>query len=82
MRKEIWPMDISTKNIIKNVRSALKLLAMKLSIANVKYISNVMWYIMLYMLEKMRKEKHKIGTLRIRGLRGSALLAYIHEGIS
>ena len=53
------------------------------SIQSVKYniISNVMGYTMLCMLEWMRKGKHRIGTLRTRGLRGSALTAYIHGGI-
>ena len=36
---------------------------------------------MLCMLEWMRKGKHRIGTLRTRELRGSALTAYIHGGI-
>ena len=40
-----------------------------------------MCYTMLYMLEWMRNEKYKIGTLKIQGLRGSALSAYIHGGI-
>ena len=44
-------------------------------------INNMMCYIMLCMLEWMRKEKHRIGTLRTQGLRGSALTAYIHRGI-
>ena len=44
----------------------------------VKYIRNA---IMLCMLEWMRKRKHRRGTLRTRGLRGSALTAYIHGGI-
>ena len=44
-------------------------------------INNRMCYTMLCMLELMRKEKHRIGTLRTRGLRGSALSAYIHGGI-
>ena len=44
-------------------------------------ISNVMCYTMLCMLEWMRKRKHRIGTLRTRELRGSALTAYIHGGI-
>ena len=47
-----------------------------------KYIiSNAMCYTMLYMLKWMRKRKYKIGTLRTRGLHGSALSAYIHGGI-
>ena len=53
-------------------------------IASVKciiIISNTMCYTMLCMLKWMRKEKYRIGTLRTRGLRGSALLAYIHGGI-
>ena len=44
-------------------------------------ISNVICYTMLCMLEWMRKMKHRIGTSRTRGLRGSALTAYIHGGI-
>ena len=49
---------------------------------SVKYIiSNVMCYTMLYMLEWIRKGKHRIGTPRTQGLRGSALSAYIHGGI-
>ena len=48
---------------------------------NIIIISNGMCYTMLYMLEWMRKEKHRIGTLKTRGLRGSALSAYIHGGI-
>ena len=44
-------------------------------------ISNAMYYTMLCMLEWMRKGKHRIGTPRTRGLHGSALTAYIHEGI-
>ena len=40
-----------------------------------------MCYTMLYMLEWMRKKKHKIRTPWTRELRGSALSAYIHEGI-
>ena len=40
-------------------------------------ISNVMCYTMLRMLEWMRKEKHRIGTLKTRGLCGLALMAYI-----
>ena len=44
-------------------------------------ISNGMCYTMLCMLEWMRKRKHRIGTLWTRGLRGSALTAYIHGGI-
>ena len=44
-------------------------------------INNVMCYTMLYMLEWMRKGKHRIGTSRTRGLRGLALSAYIHGGI-
>ena len=48
---------------------------------NIYIISNAMCYTMLYMLEWMRKRKHRIRTLGTRGLRGSALLAYIHVGI-
>ena len=44
-----------------------------LSVINVKNISNVMCYNMLCMLEQMRKRKHRGGTLRTQGLRGSAL---------
>ena len=44
-------------------------------------ISNMMCYTMLCMLEWMRKRKHRIGTFRTRGLRDSALTAYIHRGI-
>ena len=44
-------------------------------------ISNAMCYTMLCMLEWMRKINHRIGTPRIRGLRGSALTAYIHKWI-
>ena len=44
-------------------------------------ISNGMCYTMLYMLEWMRKKKHKIRIPWTRELRGSALSAYIHEGI-
>ena len=51
-----------------------------LNIINI--ISNGMCYIMLCMLECMWKGKHKKGTPRTRGLRGSALSAYIHEEIS
>ena len=53
-------------------------------IASVKciiIISNVICYTILCMLKWMRKEKHRIGTLRTRGLYGSALSAYIHGGI-
>ena len=50
-----------------------------LNIINI--ISNGMCYIMLCMLECMRKGKHRKGTLRTRGLRDSALSAYIHGGI-
>ena len=45
----------------------------------VKYMSNAMYYTMLYMLECMRKGKHRIRTPRTRGLHGSALSTYIHE---
>ena len=48
---------------------------------NIIIISNAMCYTMLCMLERMRKGKHRIGTPRTQGLRGSALTAYIHEGI-
>ena len=44
-------------------------------------ISNAMCYTMLCMLEWMRKEMYRTGTPRTRGLRDSALTAYIHEGI-
>ena len=44
-------------------------------------ISIVMRYTMLCMLKWMQKGKHRIGTLRTRRLRGSALTAYIHGGI-
>ena len=44
-------------------------------------ISNAMCYTMLCMLEWMRKGEHRIGILRTRGLRGSALTAYIHGEI-
>ena len=50
----------------------------------VKYkiiISNAMCYIILCMLEWMRKGKHRIGTLRTWRLRDLALTAYIHGGI-
>ena len=40
-----------------------------------------MCFTMLYMLEWMQKKKHKIGTSWTRGLRGSAMSAYIHGGI-
>ena len=50
-----------------------------LNIINI--ISNGMCYTMLCMLECMRKGKHRKGTLRTRGLRDSALSAYIHGGI-
>ena len=40
-----------------------------------------MCYTMLYMLEWMWKGKHRIRTSRTQGLRGLALLAYIHGGI-
>ena len=40
-----------------------------------------MCYTMLCMLEWMRKRKYRRGILRTRGLRGSALTAYIHGGI-
>ena len=36
---------------------------------------------MLNMLVWMRKGKHRIGTLRTQGLRGSTLTAYIHGEI-
>ena len=49
---------------------------------NIITIINAMYYTMLYMLEWMRKEKYRIGTLRTQELRGSALSAYIHGGIS
>ena len=48
---------------------------------NINIISNAMCYTMLCMLEWMRKEKYRIGTLRTRGLHGSDLSAYIYEGI-
>ena len=50
---------------------------------HVKYInnSNAMCYTMLCILEWMRNRKHRIGTPWTRGLRGSALTAYIHGGI-
>ena len=54
------------------------------SVIIVKYIniiSNTMCYTMLCMLEWMRKGKHRIGTPRTQGLRGSALTAYINGGI-
>ena len=38
-------------------------------------------FLKLYMLEWMQKGKYKIRILRIQGLRGSALSAYIHRGI-
>ena len=48
----------------------------------VKYIiSNTICYIMLYMLEWMPNEKHRIGTSRTRGLRGSTLSTNIHGRI-
>ena len=47
---------------------------------NTIIISNAMRYTMLCMLEWMRKEKHRIGTLITWGLHGSALSAYIHGG--
>ena len=53
-----------------------------LSLLNINIISNAMCYTMLIMLEWMRKGKHRVGILRIRGLRGSALTVYIHGGIS
>ena len=46
-----------------------------------KIISNAMCYTMLYMLEWMWKEKHRIGIPRTQELRGSALMGYIHGGI-
>ena len=52
-----------------------------LNVIIIMNISIAMCYTMLYMLEWMRKRKHKIGTSRTRGLRGSALTAYIHGGI-
>ena len=51
------------------------------TILNIIIISNVMCYIMLCMLEWMRKGKYRIRTPRTQGLRGSALMAYIHGGI-
>ena len=49
---------------------------------DVKYISsNAMCYTILYMLEWMRKGKHKIGTMRTQELRNLALSAYIHGEI-
>ena len=48
---------------------------------NIIIISNVICYTMLCMLEWIRKGKHRIGTPRTRGLRGSTLTAYIHGGI-
>ena len=50
---------------------------------HVKYIiiSNAMYYTILYMLEWMRKRKHRIGISRTRGLHNSALTAYIYGGI-
>ena len=43
------------------------------TILNIIIISNAMCYTMLCMLEWMRKGKHRIGTPRTQGLRGSAL---------
>ena len=60
---------------------ALESLNVSKSLWFVLNISNGMCYTMLCMLEWMRKEKHRIGTLWTRGLRGSALTAYIHGGI-
>jgi len=40
-----------------------------------------MCYIMLYMLEWMRKGKYRIEIPRTQELRGSGLSAYIHGGI-
>ena len=40
-----------------------------------------MCYSMLCMLELMRKGKYRVGTLRTQESHGSALTAYIHEGI-
>ena len=48
---------------------------------NVIIISNAMCYTMLYMLEWMWKEKHRIGIPRTQELRGSVLSAYIHGEI-
>ena len=48
---------------------------------NIIISNDGMCYTMLCMLEWMRKGKHRIGTSRIQGLRGSALTAYIHGGI-
>ena len=48
----------------------------------VKYIiSNTICYIMLYMLEWMPNEKHRIRTSRTRELRGSTLSTNIHGRI-
>ena len=57
------------------------LIYQKMIITNVKYISNAMCYTMLYMLEWMRKEKHRIGTSKTWGLHDLALTAYIHGEI-
>ena len=46
------------------------------TIKPVKYISNAICYTMLYMLEWMRNEKHRIGTLKTRVLHDSA---YVHR---
>ena len=52
-----------------------------LELLNIITIINAICYTMLCILEWMRKGKHKIGTPRTQELRGSALKAYIHEGI-
>ena len=44
-------------------------------------INNVMCYIMLGMVEWMRKGKYRIGTPRTQGLHDSALTTYIHRRI-
>ena len=77
----IWPYGASEslpccRVFMRTSESPSNLLNILLSI-----ITNEMRYTMLCMLEWMRKRKHRIGTPRTRGLRGSALTAYIDGGI-
>ena len=77
----MWPYGASEllpyyRVFMRTSESPSNLLNILLSI-----ITNEMRYTMLCMLEWMRKEKHRIGTLKTRGLHGSTLSAYIHGGI-
>ena len=48
---------------------------------HVKYISDVICYTMLYILEWMQKEKYSIRTPRTRELHGSTILTYAYGEI-